>query len=124
MFPGQQVSVDHFYSSSKGRLLNTYGKESDDQKYVGGCIFVDHSSGLIHVELQSHLNSHETLGAKKEFETTSSKYGVVIQEYLSDNGTAFRNQDFLKHLEQFHQTMKHSAVGAHHSNDMAERNIG
>jgi transposase InsO family protein len=124
MFPGQQVSVDHFYSSSKGRLLNTYGKESDDQKYVGGCIFVDHSSGLIHVELQSHLNSHETLGAKKEFETMSSKYGVVIQEYLSDNGTAFRNQDFLKHLEQFHQTMKHSAVGAHHSNGIAERNIG
>ena len=124
MYPGQQVSVDHFYSSSKGRLLNTYGKESSDQKYVGGCIFVDHSSGLIHVELQTHLNSHETLNSKKSFEEMCSRAGVVVQNYLSDNGTAFRNQDFIKHLEAFHQTMKHSAVGAHHANGIAERNIG
>jgi transposase InsO family protein len=124
MFPGQMVSVDHFMSSTKGRLLHTYGKEADDEKFRGGCIFVDHSSGYIHVELQSHLSSHETLGAKKEFETMSAGYGVVIQEYLSDNGTAFRNADYIAHLEQFHQTMKHAAVGAHHSNGIAERSIG
>jgi transposase InsO family protein len=124
MFPGQMVSVDHFMSSTKGRLLHTYGKEADEEKFRGGCIFVDHSSGYIHVELQSHLSSHETLGAKKEFETMSAGYGVVIQEYLSDNGTAFRNADYIAHLEQFHQTMKHAAVGAHHSNGIAERSIG
>lgn len=124
MFPGQQVSVDHFFSSSKGRLIHTYGEEAESQKYMGGCIFVDHSSGLIHVELQTHLNSHETLGSKKEFETMCSTYGVMVQEYLSDNGTAFRNEEFAKHLGEFHQTMKHAAVGAHHGNGIAERNIG
>jgi hypothetical protein len=124
MFPGQQVSVDHFFSSSKGRLIHTYGKEAESQKYMGGCIFVDHSSGLIHGKLQTHLNSHVTLGSKKEFETMCSTYGVMVQEYLSDNGTAFRNEEFAKHLGEFHQTMKHAAVGAHHGNGIAERNIG
>jgi hypothetical protein len=81
MFPSQMVLVDHFMSSTKGQLLHTYGKEADDEKFRGGCIFVDHSSGYIHVE--SHLSSHETLGAKKEFETMSAGYGVVIQEYLT-----------------------------------------
>jgi hypothetical protein len=37
MFPGQQVSVDHFHSKPYGRRLNTYGKEADDKKYT----FVD-----------------------------------------------------------------------------------
>jgi hypothetical protein len=124
MFPGDEVSVDHFFSSAKGRLLHTYGKESEDKKYMGGCIMVDHSSGLIHVELQTHLNSHETLNSKKEFENMCSKHGVVVKEYLSDNGKAFRNAEFTAHLEQFHQTMKHAAVGAHHHNGIAERNIG
>ena len=124
LFPGQQVSVDHFHSKPHGRLLNTYGKESTDRKYTGGCVFVDHSSGYVHVELQSHLNTHETLKAKTSFESMCSTYGVVIQEYLSDNGTAFRNSDFESHLRQFQQTIRHSGVGAHHSNGIAERSIG
>jgi hypothetical protein len=123
MFPGQQVSVDHFHSKPYGRRLNTYGKEADDKKYTGGCIFVDHSSGYVHVELQSHLNSHETLKAKEQFEAMCSTTGIVIQEYLSDNGTAFVNKDFDAHLKQFHQTIRHSGVGAHHSNGLAERAI-
>ena len=123
LFPGQQVSVDHFYSNPHGRLLNTYGKEATDKKYTGGCIFVDHASSFVDIELQSHLNSHETLNAKKAFENRCSDYGVVIQEYLSDNGTAFRNKDFEAHLKRFHQTVRHSGVGAHHSNGIAERNI-
>jgi len=101
LFPGQRVSVDHFVSSAKGRRVNTFGKESAKDKHVGGCIFVDHSSGRVHVELQSHLNSRETLRSKKEHETLCSSCGVVIQEYLSDNGTAFRNAAFTEHLSQF-----------------------
>jgi hypothetical protein len=123
LFPGQQISVDHFHSKPHGRLLNTYGKEAMDKKYTGGCIFVDHSSNYIHVELQSHLNTHETLKAKIAFETMCSGHGVIIQEYLSDNGTAFRNKDFEAHLQQFRQTIRHAGVGAHHSNGIAERAI-
>ena len=36
--------------------------------YSGGCIFVDHSSGYAHVEFQCHLNTHEMLKAKTNFE--------------------------------------------------------
>ena len=123
LFPGQQVSVDHFVSNPKGRLLTTYGKEADSQRYCGGCIFVDHATSFVHIELQTHLNSHETLKAKKSFEALCAANGVVVQEYLSDNGTAFLNADYTKHLEQFHQTARHAGVGAHHSNGIAERSI-
>ena len=122
-FPGQRVSADHFHCNPKGRLIHTYGKESKDQKFSGGCIFVDHASGYVHVELQQALNSHQTLQAKKGFESFCNEHGVVVQEYLTDNGTAFRNADFTAHLEQFHQTILHPAVGAHHGNGVAERSI-
>ena len=41
-----------------------------DDKYKGGCIFVDHASGYVHVELQSELNTHETLPTKVDFDKT------------------------------------------------------
>ena len=123
LFPGQRVSVDHFHASVRGRRLDTYGKEAENQRYVGGAIFVDHASGHIYVALQSHLNSHETLKAKEDFEAMCKDYGVIIQEYLSDNGTAFRNVDFTAALKAYHQHLKNAAVGAHHSNGIAERAI-
>lgn len=124
LFPGQQVSIDHFHASSKGRLLNTFGKESTDMKYKGGCIFVDHASGYIHVELQSKLDSHQTLTAVKTYEEMCAGTGVVVQSYLSDNGTAYLNQAFYEHLSVFRQTLTRAGVGAHHSNGIAERSIG
>jgi len=123
LFPGQEISVDHFACNPLGRLLHTYGKEKPDAKYKGGCIFVDHASGYMHTTLQVSLNSHATLDAKKEFEEMCANYGVIAQSYLSDNGTAFVNQHYEAHLNQFHQTIRHSSVGAHHSNGIAERGI-
>ena len=124
LFPGQEISVDHFQCNPLGRLINTYGKEATDKKYRGGCIFVDHASRWIHVELQSRLNSHQTLQGKRRFETICGNYGVIPQQYLSDNGAAFQSDEFTTHLERFHQTIRHSAVGAHHSNGIAESMIG
>jgi len=124
LFPGSEVSIDHFACNPLGRLLTTYGKEKADAKYKGGCVFVDHASGYIHVELQTSLNSHHTLDAKASFEEMCATHGVIPQNYLSDNGTSFVNKQFEAHLKDFHQTIRHSAVGAHHSNGIAERNIG
>ena len=124
LFPGQEVSVDHFYCNPLGHLLNTYGKESADKKFMGGCIFVDHATGLVFIELQSRLNSHETLAAKQSFEQHCAEHGVIAQSYLTDNGTQFVSSKFSAHLQQFHQTIRHSGVGAHHSNGIAERTIG
>ena len=123
LFPGQRVSVEHFHASVHGCRLETYGKEPKHQRYTGGAIFVDHASGLIHVTLQSHLNSHETLKAKQTFEAMCRDSGVIVQEYLSDNGSAFRNADFAAALQAYHQHLKTAAMGAHHSNGIAERAI-
>jgi hypothetical protein len=35
---GQRVSADHFICSTRGRLVYTKGKESEKEKYGGGCI--------------------------------------------------------------------------------------
>ena len=116
--------MDHFFANPLGRLLNTYSKESASRKYKGGCIFVDHASGLVHIDLQSTMNSHETLEGKERFEQFCADHGVVAQSYLSDNGTQFTSALFTDHLSNFHQTIRHSGVGAHHSNGIAERTIG
>ena len=124
LYPGSKVSVDHFISSVKGRLFSGFNRgQSDDDRYSGGCIFVDHASGFIHVEFQSSLSSHDTLKAKLEFERICRDVGVVVQTYMSDNGTAFTSRDFSEHLSSYHQISQFAGVGAHHHNAQAERSI-
>ena len=123
ILPGAEVSVDHFVSSLKGRLFSGYDKGSDDSRYVGGCIFVDHSSSYIHIEFQSSLSSHDTLRAKAAYEAVCRDYGVVPKTYTSDNGKAFTSKDYTEHLSRFHQITKFAGVGAHHQNAIAERSI-
>ncbi|EEC45027.1 predicted protein [Phaeodactylum tricornutum CCAP 1055/1] len=121
--PGQQVSVDHFICSAKGRLSSSKGKTTDDRMFSGGCLFVDHASSLVHVEHQVSLTSHETLQAKHRFETMTRDRGVTPQSYLSDNSTAFTNAEFTVELRIFRQVQRFAGVGAHHHNGVAERNI-
>ena len=123
LLPGAEVSVDHFISSVKGRLFSGYDKGSDDNRHVGGCIFIDHASSYIHIEFQSSLSTHETLRAKLAFEQQCRDVGVVVQKYMSDNGTAFTSKDFTDHLTYFQQVSKFAGVGAHHHNAQAERAI-
>ena len=68
IFPGKEVSVDHFICSTKGRLFNSKGKSRDSDMYCGGCMFVDHCSNYIFVEFQETLHSHKTVLAKEAFE--------------------------------------------------------
>jgi hypothetical protein len=123
LLPGQRVSVDHFVCTTRGRLLNSAGKSKQDDMYRGGCIFVDHASGFIFVEHQVSSTSHSTLKAKEKFENTCRSYGVIPQEYLSDNGTAFTSEEFKQDLAKYKQVVKFAGVGAHHHNGIAERNI-
>jgi hypothetical protein len=124
LFPGSRISVDHFVCNPPGRLISSRGKERHDKKFTGGCIFVDHMSGLVHVELQSKLNTHETLQAKKGFESFCTEHGVIPQSYITDKGSSFTSQAYEQHLEKFEQTSKQAGPGAHHANGVAERNIG
>jgi hypothetical protein len=66
-FARQKIAVDHFVCSTRGGLFTSKGKTSENELYCGGCIFVDHATGHLHVEIQMHLNTHETLEAKESF---------------------------------------------------------
>jgi Zinc knuckle len=123
LFPGQRISVDHFICSTRGRLLNTRGKESEKEKYTGGCIFVDHASGFVHVELQVFITAAETLKAKQKFEQLCRDYGVAPHSYQADNGAAFTSAAFAEHLATRNQTIRYAGTGAHHHNGIAERAI-
>ena len=121
LLPGQRTSVDHFICSTPGRLPSSRGGSSN--QYTGGCIFVDHASGHIDVEFQTHLNSHETVKAKEQYELRCRDNGVIPQEYLTDNGAAFTSREYTNHLGDLHQHARASGVGAHHQNGRAERAI-
>jgi hypothetical protein len=119
--PGQKVSADHFESRMKGRTYSSFGKTTSDQ-YVGGCIFVDHMSGYIHVEPQMGFSSSETICAKQNFEQLALGNGVLIQDYLTDNGI-FSKTKFVDHIRQHNQQIHYCGVNAHHKNAIAERAI-
>ena len=118
---GASVSVDHFESRVRGRTLKSLGRTTSDS-YVGGCIFVDHMSGYIHVEEQLGFSGPETIRAKQSFEKFALDNGVVIHNYLCDNGI-FKGRQFVKHLNEHNQKVKYCGVNAHHKNGIAERNI-
>jgi len=124
LLPGQEVSVDHFKCSTKGRLFTSRGKTSESEMYTGGAIFIDHASNYVQVQFQVQPTTHETIQSKQAFELHCRDYGVLIQKYISDNGTAFTSLDFTKELSSFNQTIRFAGVGAHHHNGHVERAIG
>jgi hypothetical protein len=123
LFPGQRVSMDHFICSSKGRLYSSHGKSSERDMYSGGCIFVDHASGYIHVEHQVTFTAAHTLQSKHRFERKLRNLGVIVLAYQSDNGT-FSAAEFVEEIHRNKQEIRFSGVGAHHQNGVAERAIG
>ena len=54
--------------------------------FKGGCIFVDHASGFVHIELQVGFLAVETIRAKQSFEQLALSSGIVIEQYLTDSG--------------------------------------
>jgi Integrase core domain. len=123
LLPGQEVSVDHFMCSQRGHLFQTRGKESDKDKYCGGCIFVDHASNYVHIEFMQAFTSHATLDAKTAFEAHCRDHGVIPAKFLTDNGSSFTSKAFVQHLNIFQQVTRFAGVGSHHQNGHAERSI-
>ena len=85
LVPGQQVSMDYFKVTGKGHLYNSMGKTHEGNMYLGGCIFVDHATGYIHIEHLINFNTNETILAKHCFENHMLDMGIAIQAYKSDN---------------------------------------
>ena len=91
--------------------------------FAGGCLFIDHASNFVHVELQKQLNTHERMKAEQDFELMVRDSGVIPQSYLSDNGGSFTTAKFTEHLGTLKQVVEFAGVGAHHHNGHTERNI-
>ena len=53
--------------------MHTHGREKTRLQHCGGAIFVDHASGYIHISPQVHLNTHETIKAKEQYEILAEK---------------------------------------------------
>ena len=119
--PGNTVSVDHFESRLKGRTFDSFGKSTSDQ-YIGGCIFVDHASGYVHVEFQLGFSAIETIRAKQNFEKFAFNQGVIPTTYLTDSG-AFKANKFVTHIRDHNQKIQYCGTNAHHQNGVAERSI-
>ena len=118
--PGSTVSVDHFESRQEGRTYESYGKSKS--QYQGGCIFVDHASGFMHVEHQLGFSASETLRAKHNYEQLALEHGVVVVNYLADNGT-FKARRFVDEIRNRTQMIRYCGVNDHHKNSIAERSI-
>ena len=119
--PGVQVSVDHFEARLLGRTFDSYGKASS-ATYKGGCIFVDHCSGFLHVEHQLGFSAVETVRAKQAYEQLALHHGVVIESYLTDSG-AFKANIFVEHIRSQEQRIRFCGANAHHKNGIAERAV-
>ena len=119
--PGTRVSVDHFESRLLGRTFDSYGKPSSAQ-YKGGCIFVDHGSGFLHVEHQLGFSAVKTIRAKQSYEKIALDSGMVVQSYLTDSG-ALKANAFVDHIRNSDQRIQYCGTNAHHQNGVAKRSI-
>ena len=71
--------------------------------FTGGALFMNMSSRQVENVFQQHLNTHETLKAKQDFELKCMDAGVIPLEYISDNGTAFTSKSYTAYLSNFSQ---------------------
>ena len=83
---GQMVSADHYISRDPGGLYHTKGKSDQSDMFLGGCVFIDHSSGYVSIKHQVDINTTEIFKAKITFEREAQSQGVVTNGYHTDNG--------------------------------------
>jgi hypothetical protein len=85
-----------------------------------GCIFVNHSSGFVHVEHQAGFLAIETIRAKQDVERYLISVGVCIESYLINSGT-FKATSFVQHIKNHNQHIHYCGPNAHHKNGVAEQ---
>jgi hypothetical protein len=95
LLAGQQVSVDHYVSTHKGRQYVARGSHSSD--FYGGALFVDHATGRIAVHHQVLLGTADIIKSKLLSERNAFDDGVAVQAYHTGNGV-FSSSEFLTEL--------------------------
>eukprot|EP00804_Cyclotella_cryptica_P021020 CCRYP_019781-RA/>CCRYP_019781-RA protein AED:0.29 eAED:0.09 QI:0/0/0/0.75/0/0.25/4/0/351 len=117
--PGDCFSCDHYISPSPGRVVSHSGHSSTCHGYIGGTIWVDHTSQWIFHSPQDSLNAADTLRGKLLLEHEAADVGATIRSIHADNGV-FNSKLFCDHCSSHQQKLRFSGVGAHHQNGVAE----
>ena len=120
--PGDLVFSDQYESPLLGRQFSARGNDLTTQKFRGGTIFCDAASGKLTVVHQVGLTGTETVQAKLRFEREAAAVGVHVRAYCTDNGV-YTSKEFVAELASKGQGIKHSGVGGHHHNGVAENAI-
>jgi hypothetical protein len=120
--PGDLVFSDQYESPLLGRQFSARGNDLTTQQFRGGTIFCDAASGKLTVIHQVGLTGTETVQAKLRFEREAAAAGVTIRAYCTDNGI-YTSKEFAAELASKGQGIKHSGVGGHHHNGVAENAI-
>ena len=108
MHLGVSVSVDHFESRIKGRIFTSF-LYSISEQYVGGCVFVDHTSSYIQVEQQLGVSTSEAIKAKQSYENHCLDHGIMVDTHLADNGV-FKVNTFINFIRNHAQRLRFCGV--------------
>ena len=119
LIPGQKIAVDQYEIVKKGRAWSGFGRVNDNDKLVGGTMFVDMATGYQMSYHQSSLDASTTIKAKVDFERKARDAGVVVQSFMTDNGI-FTSHAFNSHLHSTNQRVSFCGINAHHQNGIAE----
>ena len=84
--PGDEVSVDQYVVSEKGRLLRSFGRKPASSQLSGGTIYVDHATGQVSIFHQVSLHAGETLTGKQKLERMMHQAGHRVRKYHGNNG--------------------------------------
>ena len=83
--------------------------------YSDGTLFIDRATGYMKIYNQVSLGASDTVRRKDLYEQHAGDMGVKLKKYHRDNGV-FKTKAFKKSLEERHQDMKYSRIGAHRQN--------
>jgi hypothetical protein len=81
---GDYVSIHQYVSPISGRFLHTKDKETKDEKWNRGTIFVDHTTGYGHREHQVSMRAGETIASESKSEKSLMQHGVQVKRYWAD----------------------------------------
>jgi hypothetical protein len=118
--PGDCIFIDHYISLVPGRLPHTFGREKHG--YTCGSLFVDHASGKKFNFCQYSTTANKTIKSAQHLESMAKQENIKVKKYHSDN-RIFASTAFKNHCESQQQEFSFSGVGAHHQNEVSERNI-
>ena len=81
--------MDHYKVSDHGHLYSSFGKPQPDTMYAGGCIFIDHTTGHVHIMHLVNFTTTKTIHAKQLSEKHMLDLGMTTTRtcYFEPRGT-------------------------------------